>query len=453
MILSQVREGDDHLKLNTLTLMLALAGTTVSGATIELVGKYALSGSATDKSGLTGSVTWPGNSMPADRLGGFGSGIAYTGFGNTYVAVNDRGPGDGQANNYPDRFHAIDIAVDITKPVDSSISFNLLETRLLIDTLNRNLVGQSNAFSTTNAADTLRFDPEAVRVTNSGNLIVSDEYGPFIYEFAPTGKMVRRIELPAKFQIALDKQSADPANELPPTNTTGRQPNRGMEGLAITPDGKYAFGIMQNSLIQDNSFDAGSTTRRGLHNRIVRIDLTTGETKEFVYELNRRQNGVNEIVAINQNEFLVIERDGDAGTAAAFKQIYKIDVSAATDVSNKATLPRSGTIAGVTKVSKSLFLDLLDPAFGLAGASFPEKIEGLAFGPTLSDGRLLLLVTSDNDFDIAKTSNIYAFAIEPTALRYTPQQTANPFQIVPEPGTYAMAGIALAALVALRRRG
>jgi len=57
------------------------------------------------------------------------------------------------------------------------------------------------------------------------------------------------------------------------------------------------------------------------------------------------------------------------------------------------------------------FLDLLDPAFGLAGSGFPEKIEGLAFGPDLPDGRHLLLVTSDNDFFANQDSKIFAFAI------------------------------------------
>ena len=35
----------------------------------------------------------------------------------------------------------------------------------------------------------------------------------------------------------------------------------------------------------------------------------------------------------------------------------------------------------------------------MVGADFPEKIEGLAFGPDLPDGRHLLLVTNDNDFE------------------------------------------------------
>ena len=195
-----------------------------------------------------------------------------------------------------------------------------------------------------------------------------------------------------------------------------------MEGLAISPDGSKLYGIMQNALIQDGALNS-SNQRRGFHNRILEIDLATGHTREFVYVLSDRSNGVNELLAINDREFLVLERDGNAGAAAAFKRLFKIDLTGATDVSGVASLPQTGPLpAGITPVSKAPFLDLLDPAFGLAGAGFPEKIEGLAFGPDLPDGRHLLLVTSDNDFFANQDSKIYAFAIPPEALpNFQPQ--------------------------------
>jgi hypothetical protein len=59
---------------------------------------------------------------------------------------------------------------------------------------------------------------------------------------------------------------------------------------------------------------------------------------------------------------------------------------------------------------------MLDPAQGLVGATFPEKIEGLAFGPDLPDGRRMLVVTNDNDFMAANANNFYVFAIEPWLL-------------------------------------
>ena len=62
-------------------------------------------------------------------------------------------------------------------------------------------------------------------------------------------------------------------------------------------------------------------------------------------------------------------------------------------------------------VRKSVFLDLLDPAWALAGESMPEKIEGLTFGPVLADGRQTLLVSTDNDFESAAASEIWVFAV------------------------------------------
>src|SRR5262249_31998636 len=98
-------------------------------------------------------------------------------------------------------------------------------------------------------------------------------------------------------------------------------------------------------------------------------------------QLDSKSNGVNEILAVNDHEFLVIERDGNAGTAAAFKKIFHIDIAEASDIRAVATLPQTGTPVGVTPVSKDLFIDLLDPAFGLVGETFPEKIEGPGLRP------------------------------------------------------------------------
>jgi hypothetical protein len=55
---------------------------------------------------------------------------------------------------------------------------------------------------------------------------------------------------------------------------------------------------------------------------------------------------------------------------------------------------------------------MLSPKFALAGSSFPEKIEGLAFGPDLADGRRLLVVAVDNDFIAEKPILLHAFAVD-----------------------------------------
>lgn len=84
----------------------------------------------------------------------------------------------------------------------------------------------------------------------------------------------------------------------------------------------------------------------------------------------------------------------------------------ATDISQTEKLPPAGIPDGVKPAQKTLFLDLLSPKFGLAGSDSPEKIEGLAFGPDLPDGRRLLIVAIDNDFIAEKPIILHAFAID-----------------------------------------
>jgi hypothetical protein len=132
--------------------------------------------------------------------------------------------------------------------------------------------------------------------------------------------------------------------------------------------------------------------------------------------------GLHEILAINDHEFLVIERDTKEGKKAEFKKIYRIDIAKASDISAIEKLPPAGIPAGVTPVSKSVFIDLLDPKFGLAGDKFPDKIEGLAFGPDVG-GKHTLIVTNDNDFR-GDTANYYwVFTMDASDLPgYMPQK-------------------------------
>ncbi|HEX6731489.1 MAG TPA: esterase-like activity of phytase family protein [Pyrinomonadaceae bacterium] len=347
---------------------------------ITLVGKGLVSGSALDKSGLTGNIcqqSAPANCVPKAVFGGFGSDITYTGHDNVFLAAPDRGPFDGLTDTpYLDRFHFLHITTEVGAAFPN-IQTVLLDTRFFKNEQGQTLLGSAGEFE-------IRFDPEGIRVGPHGTFFVSDEYGPHLLEFNRQGHLLRRIELPGRFAIA--NPSSDPNSELL-NNTSGRQANRGMEGLAISPDGTTLFGIMQNALIQDHGLSPGTTDRLGLNNRIVKINLLTGETQEYVYVLEavNRGQGVCEILAINDHEFLVVERDNRSNLqtppqAPTRKKIYKIDLTGATDVSGIDSLP-VGALAGIVPVGKTLFIDLLDPVFNLA-PTIAEKIEGLAWDRT-----------------------------------------------------------------------
>jgi hypothetical protein len=398
-----------------LLLPLLLLALPAAAADVTLIGVGTLPGDASDLSGLKGKGS---NGTPHDRLGGHGSAIAYTGKGDEYVLMSDRGPADG-ASDFACRFHRMSIAVLPDK--SPAVSLKLSATTLLTTDDGKQLVGSLGAFTLADAAKNLRFDPEGMRVGPKGELFASDEYGPLVAEFDAKGKRVKVLPVPAKFQTV--KPSKSPADESPPKATTGRLANRGLEGLAITPDGGKLVAAMQSPLIQDGGGFNAKPERMGRHCRLLEIDRATGKTREFVYTLDEPTNGVNEILAINDHEFLVLERDSKLGKDAALKKVFRIDITAATDVSGTDALPVGDLPKDIKAATKTLFLDLLDPAFGIAGKDCPEKFEGLAFGPDLPDGRRRLLVTADNDFIATAPFRVYAFAVKADALKgYEPQK-------------------------------
>src|SRR5258706_9872942 len=103
----------------TALAVLTLTASSLWAATpgITLVGKGVVSGSALDKSGLTGNICQegvPGNCVAKALLGGFGSALTYTGHNNVYVAAPDRGPFDGLTDApYLDRVHLLHITTDL----------------------------------------------------------------------------------------------------------------------------------------------------------------------------------------------------------------------------------------------------------------------------------------------------------------------------------------------------
>ena len=167
---------------------------------------------------------------------------------------------------------------------------------------------------------------------------------------------------------------------------------------------------MQHVLIQDGERDEiGKPV--GVNCRLVVIHAETGQTREFVYQLDDRGNGLNEILAINDRQFLVIERDGLIGTEAKFKKIMKIDLTGATEIQDEERLPAAGLPDHIRPVGKQVFIDFLSPEYKLSAAQIPEKLEGLTFGQPLEDGRATLIVSSDNDFNADAPSLIYVFAL------------------------------------------
>jgi hypothetical protein len=383
-------------------------------------------GSFSDLSGLHNTLE---NNAPANLVGGLGSGIAYAS-GNTFLALPDRGPNAvpfdplvDDTVTYIPRFHTLTMDLEPNKGagLPFTLTPKLRNTTLLFSLtplvygtgenlaigsgvppqnnfLQHFFTGRSDAFDpnrTSGSVNDGRLDSEGIRLSNDGlRVYISDEYGPYVYEFDRIfGLRLRSFKLPA--HLFVSKLSAVGQDEID-NNTSGRTANKGMEGLAITPDGRTLVGIMQNALLQDAAAAPSLL-------RLVTIDIASGQTThEYAYLLTKG-TGVSEITALNQHEFLVDERDGHGrgdGSKAKVKQIFKIDLNGAVDVTTM-----DGATAATHAVTKSTtpFLDIVTvlTANGIAADQIPAKLEGIAVGPDVKQsGKTVhtLWVANDNDF-------------------------------------------------------
>ncbi|HYW32284.1 MAG TPA: esterase-like activity of phytase family protein [Gemmatimonas sp.] len=249
-------------------------------------------------------------------------------------------------------------------------------------------------------ADPNGLDSEGLVALPDGTFWLSDEYGPFIAHYGADGREIQRL-------------SPCPGGGLPPVYLK-RRPNRGMEGLTITPDGKWLVGIMQAPLENPSSTGVRNTSR---FTRILFRNLTTGATKEYGYLLeDATLQGNSEILALSDTRFLVLERDGNFlanAPTTLFKRIYEADISAATEISTLGALgatPIPATAStGARTLEQATAAQLAAArivtarktlAVDLALVGYPhDKAEGLALAP---GG--MLFVSNDDDFGITSGS-------------------------------------------------
>ena len=340
---------------------------------------------------------------------GYGSSMAQVpGEWDSFYLMTDRGPNvDG--TNDSKIFPVPDFNPNIAKfklvgdelVYQSTIEFkNAVGTKL---TGRPNLPGQGNAGETAldflgspiaNDAEGIDCEGLAIDPTD-GTFWVSDEYGPHIVHFDKTGKTIERI----------NPFGTGTGGRKLPKVLARRRPNRGMEGLTITPDGKFLVGMMQSPIYNPSKAKVASSRLL----RLLVFNVATGETKQFAYITESTKTLSSEIVAITGTTFLVLERDQDyagGNPASLIKRVYKIDISAATDISdpdNKETGLLFGgktideltdaeiTSNNIKPVTKEMVADIL----AIPGGYPHDKAEGLAI-----INNKMIAVVNDDDFGI-----------------------------------------------------
>jgi hypothetical protein len=151
-------------------------------------------------------------------------------------------------------------------------------------------------------------DIESARRDLNGNLWFGDEFGPFLVKTDATGKVLRS-------EIATPGVSS-------PDNPLGGTPNlnrsNGFEGMAINQAGTKLYTLLEGTV-------AGDPAKTLRINEFSIVDERY-TNRSFRYLLDARGTNIGDMTAVNDHEFLVIERDGTSGDPNGFKKIFKIDI-------------------------------------------------------------------------------------------------------------------------------
>jgi hypothetical protein len=253
-----------------------------------------------------------------------------------------------------------------------------------------------STFQSTASAAGERADGEALRIDPlNGDLVWSTEgdasrgFDPAVRRMDREGKAKGRIPTPFGF-------------------SQGARPNLTLEGLSFSPDGRLLWVSMEAPLVQDgpvSSVAAGGLTR------ITKLDRQGKVTAQYAYRLDpiqaaparRGDNGISEILALDDHRLLVLERSGVEDASGRFGyhcRLYVVDTRGAQDVVGRERLDDA-----VRPLSKRLLVNF----DRLAGVP-TSNLEAMAWGPS-RDGRRTLVLMSDDNFDPAAPTHVVVLSV------------------------------------------
>lgn len=295
----------------------------------------------------------------------------------------------------------------------------------------------------------ISIDGEGLILNDDGTFWISDEYGPYIYKFSKTGRMLQAIMPPGAYipqrngTVSFSANSPpfyDPTRTVIPANTVcGRNNNQGLEGLTKSKNGRTLYALMQSGLDQEGGpnnpyrrqarlleYDISGPVPQYAAEYVVTLPLWTDPTASP--SKATKVAAQSEIESLGDGRFLILSRDsgnghGQASSLSIYRHADIFSIAPNTGTTNIKT-PSNDAVcaniasatgvlnAGITPAAYCSFLDYNVNSelgkFGLhnGGAQdqylLNEKWESLALVPVDGqdgdDGEWYLFSLSDNDF-------------------------------------------------------
>jgi hypothetical protein len=243
-------------------------------------------------------------------------------------------------------------------------------------------------------------DAEGIVKLSDGTYWIGEENGPSLMHVAADGRIMTRL-VPAGTEQDFAAANYDIVGALPAIFAR-RQANRGIESVAISPDEKFLYTIMQNPLSNPNA----DAYKKAKNTRIIKMDRASMKVVgEWVYRLDdpqsfrndpsKKQNSprISEMAALGTDRLLVLERTNKT------TKLHEVALADGTnilgtkwdDAATSPSLEQSNKLdgTGVTALKKTLRFDSAD------FKNIPNKLEGIAI---LGNGDVALI--NDNDFGI-----------------------------------------------------
>jgi 3-phytase len=267
------------------------------------------------------------------------------------------------------------------------------------------------------------FDLEGIAWLPWGTFMLSSEgdgnqkprLPPELLEVKKDGTYVRSYDLPNDY---LPESSG--------LQQKGVRNNKAFEGLSASPSGQSVFAALEASLVQDG---LKGSVQNGEPVRILKFEMAEAwvfkAKKEYIYRLDGPQKtsatslslgaGLSEVLSLNDQTLLVLERSvvADVQSVRFQAKLYLADLSsqAGWDPTLSPEEKKKKIEDQKLSLKKTLVLDFADLVKNKQIESV-DNLEGMTWGPTLSDGRRSLLIVSDDNFSKKQKTQFLSFAVD-----------------------------------------
>lgn len=164
------------------------------------------------------------------------------------------------------------------------------------------------------------FDIESFRRDRWSNYWFGDEFGPYLIKTDANGTVLRsEIPLPGVYA----PQNKDVLAGKAVANLGS---SRGFEGMAINKSGTKLYTLLEGTVTGDPDKTL----------RIDEFDIPSEQYtgRRFIYKLDANGANIGDMVAVDDQRFVVLERNGSTATApipTPFKKVYLIDIEDVAD--------------------------------------------------------------------------------------------------------------------------